>query len=161
MWRHDMDLVRARVDERLFAENINDPRDAARMKVNRIHGIRLEQRLAFGPANLQTVLNIIEGLVTVERRCLAMGRYPLLQVAHPNTFKFLFQFKLARQHDLQQLLPRSLQVKQHANLLERAEWQALRLVHEQDRRLAAAMALHQPALEAFPAIDCFAGLAGD
>ena len=86
-----MDLVGTRIDERLLAENINDPRDASRMKVNRIHGIRLEHRLAFGSASLQPVPNIIGGFVAIERRCLAMGRYPLLQFAHLNTFKLLFQ----------------------------------------------------------------------
>jgi len=92
MWCHDVDLVRTGVDERLPAENIDDPRDAARMKVNRIHGIWLEQRLAFGSANVEPVSNIIEGLVAIEGLCPATSRYALVQFAHLDAFELLFQF---------------------------------------------------------------------
>src|ERR1019366_8758778 len=74
---HDMDLARTSVDERLLAEKINDAWDATRIEVNRIHGIRLEHELIFGSAHLQSVPNIIEGFVAIERRRLATGRYPL------------------------------------------------------------------------------------
>ena len=74
-------------------------------------------------------------------------RDSLPQLAHIGSAQLLFEFGLAGENDLHQLLRGRLQVGEQANLFQQLPLQVLRLVDDDDAGLFAAVTLDQPAVE--------------
>src|SRR5579863_7362729 len=97
---------------------------------------------------MQTRLNVLSSLLETQSGGFASKRDPLLDLAQFWQLESRFKFRLAGQHDLQELSTRGLQIQQHSNLFEKTVWQSLRFTHDQHRRVAGAIALHQPLIQA-------------
>ena len=65
---------------------------------------------------------------------MAAQRDPLLQLPEFIRIEFLIEFRLAREHDLQQLLPRRFQIGQKPDFFQYFRRKVVRLVHHQGRR---------------------------
>ena len=82
----------------------------------------------------QPMVDVVGGLVGVERRQVIADRDPLPQLLELRRRELVAQVRLADQHDLQQLRFLGLEVREHAQLFERAEAQVLRLVDDQQHQ---------------------------
>ena len=78
--------------------------------------------------------DVIAGLFRAERAEIATQRDPLLELPQLMGIEFLIEFRLARKHDLQQFLLRSLQVESKGVSLPGFRRQVMRFVHHQHRR---------------------------
>ena len=65
---------------------------------------------------------------------MATQRDPLFQLTQFMGIEFLIEFRLTRQHDLQQLLLRCFEVGQKPYLFQYFRRQVMSLIHHQNRR---------------------------
>src|SRR6266851_6155412 len=82
-----------------------------------------------------------------ERTGLAAQHDALPQLPQLRQFEFFLELGLAREDDLQQLVRRSLEIGQQANLFEYRKRQVLRFVYDQHGGFAGAVTVEQPLIE--------------
>ena len=78
---------------------------------------------------------------------LGAQRQALAQLPQLGLLQALFEFGLSHQNDLQQLLGEGLEIGQHADLFQHFVGKVLRLVDDQHRRFAGAIAVEQPVIK--------------
>ena len=142
-----LDLFRAGVDESVFAEQIQDAGDAARVKVHGVPSIGGKDARAVGAGGMQARLDVLVGFVERESGSLAAQRNALFDLAKFRLLEALFEFGLAGEDDLQQLFVRRLEIQKHANFFQDAIGEALRFVHDDDWGVAGAIAFPEPLVE--------------
>jgi hypothetical protein len=130
-----MSLAEAQ-QQQAVAHRVDAPRDAAAGLVDALEGLGIEARLVGGAGTLQAVLDVALGLVLVQRADVAGGRHALAELLHLGPLQDLAELGLADQEALQQRLVAELEVRQHAQFLDRARRQVLRLVDDQQAALA-------------------------
>ena len=104
---------------------------AAAARVDQVgRGAREFQRRAERGA-AQPMVDVVAGFVRVERRQVIADRDPLPELLQLRRRELVAQVRLADQDDLQQLRLLGLEVREHPQLLERAEAEVLRFVDDQ------------------------------
>src|SRR6476659_3923740 len=88
----------------------------------------LDVRLAGRAGTLQPMQDIALGLTLIEWPDMASGRDSLSELLHFRTLQDLAELGLTNEETLQQRVVAELKVGQHAQLLDRARCQVLRLV---------------------------------
>jgi hypothetical protein len=76
--------------------------------VHRLYRLRREELFAFGTGDIQAGLNVVASFLDGKRLSFAAGSNPLLQLAQLWPVELRFQFRLARENDLQQFSVRRL-----------------------------------------------------
>jgi hypothetical protein len=145
---HRLDIVHIGINQRVFTEQVNDARDTPRIEVHGADGLGRKDRFAIAARDVQARLNIVVSLLESKSGGFAAKRNPLLDLAQLRSFEALFELRLPREHDLQKLLAWGLQIQQHANLFQHMGRQSLGFVHDHHRRLARAIAVQQPQVQA-------------
>ncbi len=145
--RNRLESFHVGVNEGVFAEQIHHPWDAARIMVECLDGVGLEDRFARCAGDAQPVRNVSVGLLKGERRGVATERNPLPKLPHFRLFQLLFQLGLTDKDNLQKFFGSGLQIQQKADLLQQFERKALGFVDDQDGRGAGAEAFDQPLVE--------------
>ena len=107
----------------------------------------LKHLLPVRTRDAQPLRHVSLGFLQRERMRLGPQRQPLPQLAQMRLLQPLFQFRLAHQHNLQQLLGEGLQICHHANLFQHLVGEALCLVHDQYRGFARPVAIQQPVVQ--------------
>ncbi len=103
--------------------------------MDQVEAARLERRIAVPADVLQPVLDVRLRLRPVERAQVIRRDHALAQLLHLRTLHHRAQLRLADEEALQQRLVAELEIRQHAQLLDRARRQVLRLVDDQQRAL--------------------------
>jgi hypothetical protein len=117
--------------------------------VQRSEGLGVETRHALPADGAQAVLDVATCLVAVERPEVIRGDDALAQLLHVRALQDAAEFRLAEQEGLDQRAVVVLEVGQHAQFLDRARRQVLRLVDHQQGALALARGHGEKILEVF------------
>ena len=147
------------VDRELFAirqkaqqqqavtDGVDAPRDAAAGFVQRVEDARAEDRLAVRAGALETMQHVLLRLVEIERADVAGGGNALAELLHLGPLQDLAELGLTDEKALQQRLVAELEIRQHAQLFNRARREVLRLVHHKQAALALARLADEKGLE--------------
>ncbi len=131
----------------LFAEQICHARDAARMPVDCLDRQGAEDFLSVAAGDSQSFENIAGRLFRSEGKRLRPERNALPELAKVSLVQLLFDLRLAGQHDLEQFVRGSLQIRQQPDFFQRLPRKNLRLIHNQDGLLARLVAVQQPLVQ--------------
>src|SRR5208282_1030811 len=105
--------------QRVLANRVDQPWNSPRMakhSLDRWPGKNLAGcRCSRNP---KTAAHVLPGFVRIERVEMAAQRDPLFELPEFMGIEFLIEFRLTRQHDLQQFLLRGFQVRQKSNLFQ-------------------------------------------
>ena len=129
------------------AHRVDAPGNAARRLEDALVGAGLELRVALPADALQAVLDVAARLVGVQRADVAGGDHALAQLQHLRALHRAPEFRLADEEALQQRVRLELEIRQHAQLLDRARREVLRLVDDEQRALALLAHRDQEGLE--------------
>src|SRR5277367_5069355 len=103
-----MHSINIGVDERMFAQQVHDARNATRVRVHCLYSLRREELFVFGTGDIQAGLNIVASFLEGKRLSFAADSNPLLQLAQLWPVELRFPFRLARENYLQQFSVRRL-----------------------------------------------------
>jgi hypothetical protein len=95
------------------------------------HRARVERHRLAQAGDFEPMLHVLRGLGLGERTQVVARDHPLRQLLEVGLREHGAQFRLADQHDLQQLALAGLQVGQQSQLLEHVDREVLRLVDDQ------------------------------
>src|SRR6266478_5282915 len=142
-------FIGERVDQCVFAKHVNHSWDSSCVVVYAFYGFRRKNRPAVCPRDSQTFCNVASRFLQRQCACPAEHRNPLAQLTQVRKFESFFEFRLARWHNLQQFLARSLKVGEEADFLEHLRGETLRLVHDQYCYLPCAVPVQEPTVEPY------------
>ena len=129
-----VDAVEEGRQQRAVGQAVQAPRHAAGPAEQAVEGGVGEGRTAAVPADMaQPVLDIVARLRERQRPEVAGRGHALAQLLHRRRLEQAAQLRLADQEALQQRMVAELEVRQHAQFLDSARVEVLRLVHDQQR----------------------------
>ena len=124
-------LVDEGAHQTVFAQKINDARNAHGVVMNRGHGFRFKNLLPVRACDAQPLLYVGPGFV--QRQSMRFGPecQTLPQLPQLGLLQLLFQFRLSHQNNLQQLFRESLQIGEHPDLFQHFVGKILGLIDDQ------------------------------
>ena len=133
---------RVRAEQGPVADGVEQPRDAAREPIGDACGARIEDRLPLA-CDLHPMLHVRDRLLGGERTQVRAHGNPLGELTQLRPGQELLELGLADQDDLEELLPRRLDIRQQTNLLQDRRTQVLGLVDDQDGPTTASVSVEQ------------------
>ena len=140
-------LGEKRREKKAVAQRVDPARNAAGQRVDQIEALGLEVRIVLPVDMVQPVLDVAARLGLVERAQVIRGDHTLPQLLHLRAAHHLPQFRLTDQEALQQRLVAELEVREHAQLLDRARGEVLRFVDHEQRAFLFHCALAEEGLQ--------------
>ncbi len=117
------------------AHRIDASRNSGRRLENALVGPGLKLGIALPADALQPVLDVAPRLVDIQRSDVAGGDHALAQLQHLRALHRAPEFRLTDEEALQQRVRLELEIRQHAQLLDRARREVLRFVDDEQRAL--------------------------
>jgi hypothetical protein len=148
--------------QQTVAQGVDLARNAAGVGEDGVMGAVREGRVALPADRAQAVFDVELGFLAIHRSQVVAGDHALAQLLHAGAVQGGAKFRLADQEGLQQALVVGLEIRQHAQLLDRARFQVLGFIDHQQRALALLVGRAQELLEAGQQVglaDVFVGQA--
>src|ERR1700691_5815023 len=134
-------LIDERAHQTVFAEQVDDSRNAHRVTENGDGRFGIKNRLAIRSGDAKALVDIRLGFFKIKRMRLGAQGQALTKLAQSGLLQALFEFGLAYKNDLQKLLGKGFEIGEHANLFEHFIREALGLVDNEHRGFAGAVAI--------------------
>ena len=140
------------VDQRVVADLVDEPRDAARREVHAL-GRGGGEDLAGGARDLQAVVDVGGDRGGGHARQVILGGDPLGELGQARLGDQVAELGLADEHELEELVLVGVDVREHPQFLERLDREVLGLVEDQHRPPAAGVLLDEEILELGEELD--------
>ena len=140
------------LNQGIGAQNIEYPRRPLRLFYDRLECSPRENGFVHRADFGQPIANVVPAFLGGQRRNGGANHQALFELPQGRVIELGFEFGLAHQDNLQELLRRGLQIRQHAQMLERLERHVLHFIDQQRHIAALFVFLDQDLMQAIDGI---------